>query len=155
MALIIAKETLLFGLKALWIFFMAMIILMVVASDIARETKGANLQANTLIKKALYSADCFVYEDVRARPLVIDVSKFTKERINKCIDMDRFSARFRLYYGNETKEIINNEARFLVDTRLCYFKNYECVDLNKSILIYNGSDIIDGRIHINATQSDI
>lgn len=150
MSFIIGKETIFKIVEIVYLLIIFIVVLAVVSMDISREVRVGNVEVNTLIKKALYSGECFAYSDVRDRPLIIDINKFNNKTIDECIGIDRFSARFQLFLKDKTIEAINNEDRFLVDSRLCSFKGYGCFNFKKSILVYD-KELKRGVLQIDAT----
>lgn len=126
------------------------VIFWVVGSDISREISVGEVMINTLVKKAVYSEECFAYKGARTMPLTIDMNKFNKKQINNCINIEKFSSRFRLITKNSTSDVINNENRFLVDKKACNFKNYKCVQIKKPVLVYDNG-IKRGVLQIDAT----
>lgn len=150
MGFILGKEMVFKIVEIIYLIVVFIVILAVVNVNINREINVGDVEVNTLIKKALYSEECFAYKDVRAHPLVIDLKKFTEKQIDKCISIERFSSRFRLMTKDKTIDVINNEARFSVDKKLCNFKNYKCLQLKKPVLIYD-SGVKRGVLQIDAT----
>ena len=150
MGFILGKEMVFKIVEVIYLIVIFVVIFAVVSINVNREINVGEVEANTLIKKALYSDECFAYKDVRAHPLVIDLKKFTKEQINKCINIERFSSRFRLITKDNTTDAINNEYRFKVDNKLCKFKNYKCIQLKKPVLVYDNG-IKRGVLQIDAT----
>lgn len=125
-------------------------ILWIIGFNISREVSVGAVIINTLVKKALYSEECFAYKDARTKPLTIDINKFNKKQIDNCINIEKFSSRFRLITKNSTLDVINNENRFLVDKKACNFKNYKCVQIKKPVLVYDNG-IKRGVLQIDAT----
>ncbi|MDP4012669.1 MAG: hypothetical protein Q8R00_03645 [Candidatus Nanoarchaeia archaeon] len=147
MPAITTKETVYMIARIFYLLFVTGMILMILALDVSREVNAGEIEINTLVKKALYS--CFAYEDVRERPLIIDVKKFNTKTFDECIRLSRFSAEFALTYGDKTLSVYNNEKVHLVNKRLCDFKNYECLNYEKNILVYE-EGFQKGKLKINA-----
>ncbi len=150
MSFIIGKETVYKIVDIIYLIIVVFVILGVVSLHINREVKVGNVEANTLIKRALYSSDCFAYKDVRDRPLVIDLSKFNNKTINNCIQIEKFSSRFRLLMQDKTIEAMNNENRFAIDKKLCNFRGYNCLEIKKPVLVYDNG-LKRGVMQIDAT----
>lgn len=147
MPAITTKETVYMIVRVFYLIFVTGIILMILALDVSREVNAGEIEVNTLVKKALYS--CFAYEDVRERPLVIDIGKFNNKDFNSCLQLSRFSAEFALNYEDKNLKALNNENVYLVNKRLCNFKDYVCLELDKNVLVYDGK-IKTGKLKIHA-----
>lgn len=150
MSFILGKEMVFKIVDVIYLIVIFAVVFMVVTINVNREINVGEVEANTLIKKALYSEDCFAYKDARTHPLTIDFKKFTKEQINKCINIERFSSRFKLITNENTTDVIDNEARFNIDKKLCSFKNYKCIQLKKPVLVYDNG-IKRGVLQVDAT----
>ena len=150
MAFILGKDTVFTIAEIIYLVIVFFVILSVIGLDINREVSVGGVEINTLIKKALYSEECFAYKTVRSYPLIIDINKFNNKQINGCINIEKFSSSFRLIMENNTVNVINNEARYRVDNRLCEFRHYKCVKFNKPVLVYDDG-IKRGVLQIDAT----
>lgn len=151
MALYVLSKDMVFAIvEVIYLIVIFILILSVVSFDISREVNTGEIAINTLIKKALYSEECFAYKSARTMPLVIDLSKFNNKQIDNCIHIEKFSSRFRLITKEKTIDVINNENRFLVDNKACEFSNYDCIQLKKPVLVYDNG-IKRGVLQIDAT----
>jgi len=150
MTFVVSKDMVFSIASVIYLIIIFAVVLGVVSFDISREVKVGTIEVNTLLKKALYSEECFAYKSARTMPLVIDLNKFNKKQMDNCINIEKFSSRFRLITKNSTLDVINNENRFLVDSKACEFNNYKCVQLKKPVLIYDNG-IKRGVLQIDAT----
>ena len=151
MSFIITKESVFKIADVIYLIVVFMAVLFVVSVNVSREIKIGNVEANTLVKKALYSGSCFAYQDARVRPLILDIKRFNNKVINGCITNERFSGRFRLFLENGTiVDAMNNENRFLVDKKLCSYSGYNCFEIRKPVLVYDNG-LKRGVLEVDAT----
>lgn len=151
MALFVLSKDMVFAIvEVIYLIVIFILILSVVSFDISREVDVGEVEINTLVKKALYSEECFAYKSARTVPLIIDINKFNNKQIDNCINIEKFSSRFRLITKDKTLDAVNNENRFLVDSKACEYSNYDCVKLIKPVLVYDNG-IKRGVLQIDAT----
>jgi len=154
MGFVVSKNTVYMVVIVFVLLLISGTIFLVLSLDLSRETRIAKAEASILMKKMLYSSNCFAYEDVRVNPLTIDINKFNNKTAESCVDISKFSAQLILNYDDKTVEVINNENRFLVDKRLCDFKAYGCVNITQPVLVYDNG-IKSGVLSIFATSQDV
>lgn len=94
------------------IIFLALIIVIVLFSKYADEQLSIrDVQQQFLMQRLLYSGDCFALEEEMTRPGVIDVRKFTSERMERCIHAEDtlLGMEGKLQFNGKEKVVRVNE----------------------------------------------
>ncbi len=103
------------------------------------------LSAELTALRFLGNADCFAYQDTNGRvyPGVIDLSKFTQERMDACYKINTEKGynevNFRLILQNANKTVISNK-----------YYNIEQIVLIKKVQVRSGDQTTDDNLIIYA-----
>lgn len=79
-----------------------------------------NLESYILTQRFLRSPECFTYQDIsgRVHPLLIDITKFTEERLNKCYNSENKKLpAFQLILNDKTIQTANWDEEIGIQKR--------------------------------------
>ena len=92
------------------------------------------LRSDLLMKRLYYSPDCFAFEDERVYPGVIDLKKFNKERVDRCLVRD-FPIKVELV----NKNIVIKDDNYDDYVNLCEL-GQGCFFSNRQYVLVNGNE---------------
>tara|TARA_Y100000034_G_C6886653_1_gene407177 strand:- start:1164 stop:1634 length:471 start_codon:yes stop_codon:yes gene_type:complete len=123
--------------------------LFIVSLALNRNFNVKDVDSDLTMRKLYYSSNCFAFEDKNVHPGMIDLSKFTEERLTNCVDED-ISIKVELKKLNKiisTKSYKSEYDLCLVQNKKnrCFFTTRQYVLINEDNKIKQG-DILDIRM---------
>ena len=126
--------------------FIAFIVFFIVYIGNARKLDIGDLEGQVILRSLLMNTDCFVYEDVRAYPGMVDLKKFS-EGFDDCIGGD-FGIRLRMLFDNREEMGFIHKDFFEEEERFCIFPEYKCSEEVFPVLVIDGENIFDGKLNL-------
>lgn len=137
-----------FAILVIPVIFLSIIFFLALYSSFAnKDFEINNLHASVVVPRIISSSNCFAFEDGMVKPGIIDINKFSSERLSRCIDTRNinFGVRAILKYGDKTKEAVSNELmvnrEFLCHEDICMNKKY-------FVLVKDGDELKEGYLDI-------
>jgi len=129
------------------IFLSIFFFLSLYSSFSAKDFEINNLHASIVVPRIISSPNCFAFEGGMVKPGIIDIDKFSSERLSKCIDTKdtNFGVRARLSYGGKTREAVANE---LMINRESLCNDDTCMNKKYFVLVNDKNEFKEGYLDI-------
>jgi len=135
--------------------FVIIILTLFLFSGIAtKDFDVRELEHSFLMQRLLYSPTCLaLHEGERVQPGTLDLSKFTPERIAKCISIreNEIGMKATLRFRGETREIFLNPL-FEPRNFLCDLGNAFCSSNSYYVLVADGNQYFGGYLDLTVIQ---
>ena len=142
----LTKEWIIWIIKAVVLFVVIGIIVIIVYIPINSELDIDGLKHSLLRQHLIYDKNCLAYEDDRVYPGIIDINKFNKNNIEKCFSTKNHGVQLTLKTNSETTIKLNedlNKFEFCFDK-----KNFRCTNTTFYVLVKD-QNLEPGKLNIN------